>query len=116
MSPKSAATPGPWDYVAKLSGSENHRGYLIRAETDAHRSTFWALAEVQPGDEDGKLGAANARLIAAAPALLEALQALLPLVVDLDDEGPCGEGWQSDALDSAIVRSRAAIAAAEGRS
>lgn len=64
-------TPGPWEFVSKLTASENHRGYFIRAEK-ATRNGKWALAEVQPGDEDGKLGAANARLIAAAPDLLAA--------------------------------------------
>lgn len=66
------ASPGPWEYVAKLSPSENHRGFFIRAEK-ATRNGKWALAEVQPGDEDGKLGKANAALIAAAPAMYEEL-------------------------------------------
>jgi hypothetical protein len=67
------ASPGPWEYVAKLSPSENHRGFFIRAEK-ATRNGKWALAEVQPGDEDGKLGKANAALIAAAPELYAALE------------------------------------------
>jgi hypothetical protein len=66
-------TPGPWEYVSKLSASENHKGFLVRTEK-ATRNGKWALAEVRPGDEDGRLGEANARLIAAAPELLEALQ------------------------------------------
>jgi hypothetical protein len=69
-------TSGPWEFVAKLSGSENHRGYFIRAEKTS-RHGKWALAEVQPGDADGELGAANARLIAAAPDLLAALKGVL---------------------------------------
>lgn len=67
-------TPGPWEFVPKLTASENHRGFFVRAEK-ATRNGKWALAEVQPGDEDGMLGKANARLIAAAPDLLEALKA-----------------------------------------
>ena len=62
-------TPGPWEFVPKLTASENHRGFFVRAEK-ATRNGKWALAEVQPGDEDGKLGEANARLIVAAPLLL----------------------------------------------
>lgn len=72
-SPKASAhTPGPWEFVAKLSASENHKGFFIRAEK-ATRNGKWALAEVQPADEDGRIGEANARLIAAAPDLLAAL-------------------------------------------
>jgi hypothetical protein len=69
-------TLGPWEFTAKLSASENHKGFFVRAEK-ATRNGKWALAEVQPGDEDGKLGEANARLIAAAPDLLEACKACL---------------------------------------
>lgn len=68
-------TPGPWEYVPKLTASENHKGFFIRAEKAA-RNGKWALADVQPGDQDGHLGEANARLIAAAPELLEALSGL----------------------------------------
>lgn len=67
-----AFTPGPWEYVQKLTASQNHKGFFIRAEK-ATRNGKWALAEVQPGDEDGKLGEANASLIAAAPELYAAL-------------------------------------------
>lgn len=67
------ATPGPWEFTSKLTASENHKGFFIRAEK-ATRNGKWALAEVQPGDEDGKLGEANARLIAAAPDLLRFAQ------------------------------------------
>jgi hypothetical protein len=70
------ATPGPWEFVAKLSGSENHKGFFIRAEK-VTRNGKWALAEVQPGDEDGRLGEANARLIAAAPDLLHEVRSVL---------------------------------------
>jgi hypothetical protein len=66
-------TPGPWEFVPKLTASENHKGFFIRAQK-ATRDGKWALADVQPGDEDGRIGTANARLIAAAPDLLAALQ------------------------------------------
>lgn len=65
--------PGPWEFAPKLTASENHKGFFIRAEK-ANRTGKFAIAEVQPGDEDGCLGEANARLIAAAPELLEALK------------------------------------------
>ena len=71
-----AHTPGPWEFVAKLTTSENHKGFLVRAEK-ATKNGKWELAEIQPGDEDGELGFANAALIAAAPDLLAALRNLL---------------------------------------
>lgn len=67
-----AHTPGPWEFVPKLTASENHKGFFIRAQR-ATRDGKWALADVQPADQDGVIGTANARLIAAAPELLEAL-------------------------------------------
>ena len=69
-------TNAPWEYVPMLTASENHKGYFVRAEK-ATRNGKWALAKVQPGDEDGKLGEANARLSAAAPDLLIALHNML---------------------------------------
>lgn len=86
-------TPGPWQHSVKLSGSENHRGFRIWG------ADGWALADVQPADEDGTEGEANARLIAAAPDLLEALKGVLRVADRKTDE-----------FDAA----RAAIAKAEG--
>lgn len=60
-----AHSPGPWHYRAMLTASENHTGFRIY---DSRGN--WALAEVQPGDQDGIEGEANARLIATAPKLL----------------------------------------------
>lgn len=79
-------TPGPWQYTAKLSASENHRGFHI-LDTDG-----WALGFVQPGDEDGNLGGANARLMAAAPELAGALR-LLTDAVHLGVPGAINEAW-----------------------
>jgi len=50
----------------------------------------------------------------AAPDLLEALIALLPLVRDLEDKGPPGEGWQSDELLNIVKAADTAIAKAAG--
>ena len=58
-----AHTPGPWESIAKLSGSENHRGFSIVSPRQ------WVLATVIPIDQDGIEGAANARLMATAPNL-----------------------------------------------
>jgi len=57
-------TPGPWGYAARLSGSENHKGFGLWPATGG------AIADIYPMDEDGIEGEANAQLIAAAPELL----------------------------------------------
>jgi hypothetical protein len=64
-------TPGPWKYNSKLSGSENHRGFYITANRGM------TIGELHPLDPDGDEGKANARLISAAPDLLESLKAIL---------------------------------------
>lgn len=61
-------TPGPWEQYAKLTASENHKGFEVQDVASQH----W-VATVGPRDMDGNEGEANARLIAAAPDLLEAL-------------------------------------------
>ena len=45
----------------------------------------------------------------AAPDLLEALRGCLPYIRDMDDEGPAGEGWQSERLSRLIAEADAAI-------
>jgi hypothetical protein len=57
---------------------------------------------------------ANARLIAAAPDLLEALVTLLECTEWIDDAGPDGETYQSPELKKAISDAKAAIGKAEG--
>lgn len=94
-------TQGPWIATAKLSASENHRGFRIMDGANT-----WALADVQPGDEDGEIGRANAHLIAAAPAMLEALE---KLVYTLEDEV-----LMHDDQRAAMTQARAAIKAARG--
>lgn len=56
-------------YHAALSGSENHRGYLVRLASSGH-----FVADVSPLDEDGKEGGAYARLFVEAPAMLAMLR------------------------------------------
>ena len=61
-------TPGPWDYAPKLSTSENHRGYRVFSPGGS------VIADVMPRDKDGIEGDANARVMTAAPELVEALE------------------------------------------
>lgn len=83
-------TPGPWKM-------ELHEGeYLISGRTDGHEH-FTAIARQE----------ANARLIAAAPELLESLLDLLIMV------GAPDAPWDIEAI---VSRANAAIAKAEGSS
>jgi hypothetical protein len=79
---KAAHTPGPWEYGV----AHNYNGFYV-----APKSTLPTLAAVErcghslsvqclnfPGDTE-----ANARLIAAAPEMLEALEGLILLVSSL---------------------------------
>lgn len=72
-------TPGPWEAQAFLQPSENHRGWSI--ETPASRfirriGQVYPLTPLTGRGDPSPEGEANARLIAAAPALLETLIAL----------------------------------------
>lgn len=96
-------TPGPWAHSARLSASENHRGFDIYA-------AGWSLATVQPGDEDGELGTANARLIASAPEMLAALKDCREVLSLLIAPFKYSRELQERAVDS----TNAAIAKAEG--
>ena len=87
-------TPGPWIFDATLKCDGSFGGSYI-VSNNAKRT--WPLAEVYRED--------NARLIAAAPDLLEALKAL---VADLKPY--MGQGRMDDKIRNAI----AAIAKATG--
>ena len=96
-------TPGPWEYFPKLSGSENHRGFRIGVDKG------WFIADAMPIDMDGKEGEANARLIAAAPDLLEALQLLL----DIERGGDQGGSFR-ERLYAAFRKAEKAVSKATG--
>jgi hypothetical protein len=96
----SAHTPGPWS---------------VEKERD-----FWNVTSVQ-GDIVGIEGLyrcdgsdeANARLIAAAPELLEALRYMLRRYVELVESGDAGD-WNPE-TETEVIEARAAIAKAEGK-
>lgn len=95
-------TPGPW--ALGQPGAEQFEGVLV---PDGKR-VIWAPdgMEVALARDRGGETRANARLVAAAPELLEALRELLDR---LYDPTPCA--WKASAHYSAA---RAAIAKAEG--
>ncbi len=64
-------SPTPWSVQARLTPSENHRGYGI------YSANGWRIADVMPIDEDGIQGEANAHLMKAAPELCDALEEVI---------------------------------------
>jgi hypothetical protein len=91
-------TPGPW-----VASPAIRSGFTIDAKCDP-----WMI--VTTSDEEGRYGSieteANARLIAAAPDLLEALQALANMAESFPSE------LHKDHPD--VIAARAAIAKATG--
>lgn len=67
---------GPWKYYERLSSSENHKGWIVRSPDSP-------IAEVYPLGSDPRPEAeANARLIAAAPEMLDALKLIKSMFED----------------------------------
>lgn len=85
--PTTKGTPGPWHVNI---GSADNYGFdvVIYAETSIHHNPSWiarAYGPGTPGDSEGiATRDANARLIAAAPELRDALAAL---VAEADETG-----------------------------
>ena len=113
----STHTPGPWyPHTQEIGGNivvfiSNGPG-LFSEEPHAVAADFSpTLCGAQLKREDGSLwpAEANARLISAAPELLDALEAVAcDLSVELNERGITGERWHS------LVDARAAIAKAKG--
>lgn len=95
-------TPGPWRQF-------EHNGNVMVCAGPSHLATV-AIG----GAMDESSDRANARLIAAAPELLDALRTILEYAECYDDAGPRAAGWQSAELRADIEAARAAIAKAEG--
>lgn len=98
-----ARTGGTLAAVARLSGTENHKGY------DIIHADGYVVAYVIPIDEDGAAGGELARQFAAAPDLYEALAGCVDRIDTF--QGPPG----SNRIDRELIaRARAAIAKAKG--
>lgn len=101
-------TPGPWEAV----------GMAVHQVSPGGREIIFGAHNTRGGDEDERRG--NARLIAAAPELLDALRETLRALESHLDESCRDHGLgHRDMLCSCnqheVVRARAAIAKAEGR-
>lgn len=100
-----AHTPGPWEAVMNVPTAAIP-GHIIYTADDIHRpiALLW-----EGGGTHGKpTQVANARLIGAAPDLLEACKALLGII---HSQVACVDSK----FDIGIATARAAIAKAEGR-
>ena len=99
-----AHTPGPW---RTKTGPGWHDTYIVGELVGAHEPTI-ATVRVHNNQQHHM---ANARLIAAAPELLAALEVLLPMFADWHSEFPQHVG---DKEAPALQNARAAIAKATG--
>ncbi len=103
-------TPGPW----KIVFASGRYPYQIDAPNGSKGPggirfiTRWGAISMPSSAE----GLANARLIAASPDLLEALQGLLKTYLQAADSGDCGN-WDARA-EPQVIAALAAIAKATG--
>jgi hypothetical protein len=106
-----AHTPGPWSDDWIIRGPSHIDGH--RANGEPTSSLRRVIAHVIDRDEES---AANARLIAAAPEMLEALESL-PLNAFGEDMGNCDAADfvdHSGEFFEAMIKARAAIRKAKG--
>ena len=120
-------TPGPW-YYAENTEFGSTRFYIAQAEgaefTPHYSDVATVYAETCSGDEM-PIQEANARLIAAAPELLEALESAIDSDGGTHYDGEddevgerscCGEvSYKPHLHDCWVVKARAAIAKAKGQ-
>lgn len=98
--------PGPWKLEC---GDRNHR-YIHVTDSD-DRTIIYKYGAALKIESD--LDEADGRLIASAPALLEALTGLLFDYESIMQSGDCGNGGDVSAYPE-IIKARAAIASAVG--
>ena len=107
---KTKHTPGPWSYETREPCGDTSRGWIV---TDPQSDNNDVLAHVDnenTREELGQSAEVNARLIAAAPDLLEALINTLSSF-----KSQVGR-YTTDTIAIAVIKqAEAAIARAEGR-
>lgn len=100
-------TPGPWIFYADLPSTEPN-WHIV---TTANKMRVLANVHIEPGNE---MDLVNARLIAAAPELLEALQYALPYLEACVPNPRNGVNADYSVDVNCVDRARAAIAKATG--
>lgn len=105
---ESKHTPGPWKYKHGLTYFTK-RGQLVKTELVTGVNGEWVAAVILDHEAGlpTKVQESNARLIAAAPELLEALEHLIETLDNISSSSV--ECWTPDA-----ERARAAITKAKG--
>lgn len=99
-------TPGPWTWDVALD-----HNWDVQVWSSPNRRVCFVAHDGEDGNPTGK---ANARLIAAAPDLYEALSTFVEEYVSMIASGDCGN-WNPE--DEGFVKSaRAALAKARGES
>lgn len=101
-------TPGPWSIEYPLPGDTSHcakSGCQMAIQAPIGPDVCW----IRSFSEWSEMAKANARLIAAAPELLEALENIWDFLAEDDGEGACSPLYQSS-----IDKVKAAIAKAKG--
>jgi hypothetical protein len=112
----SAHTPGPWTW--RMGPSNLYRAHERRLITKLHCDDGGSAAPIAKMDEayggDYLVAEANARLLAAAPQMLEALKTANAAINPSDRQGISLLTW-NERLKVATVAIHAAIVKAEGR-
>lgn len=99
-------TPGPW------TASERDRSY-VRIDSDHWAMLATVVVRMSGADENIPSGEANARLIAAAPDLLDALKEFVEPFAGWDIQNFIKRSDPATAVR--VTKARTAIAKAEGR-
>lgn len=108
-----AFTPGPWEIRRALGTAGSVTGGVSRKYSNGSaQDQLFMVCSVQPDNGGPEAQEANARLIAAAPCLLSALQALFDDYKALADSGDAGNWRLED--QAAGKQALAAIARATG--
>jgi hypothetical protein len=94
-------TPGPWLRIGTTVYALMHAGWKRGVEQFKNRFTVQVQRDRECSEEEAE---ANARLIAAAPELLEALKVARQFVHD----GSFQIGWNIDRIDAAIAKATGA--------
>lgn len=116
METKHTFTPGPWIYAhtAIMADHAERRRVIadLRENGSRPHSRFKSRTVAEADDEDRT----NGRLIAAAPTMLEALEAALPFLEKLAAHQPTTPSREKARLDALKARDavRAALALATG--
>ena len=105
-------TPGPWNVATNPGGPENQPAFPSVRDNTGNPHGQDIVCMPLGNSETVK---ANARLIAAAPEMLEALQEAIPALVDMRDEAKNAGAWVSEGIaEDALSAARAAVAKATG--